>query len=83
MSTGSTIIHKSVTLVVIVLRIIGTYVLEVRLEQLRGYNIEQELKVDIEAALLTKFPLHTLRINLFQRPTPAKYKSRLNVIEDI
>ena len=65
--------------------------LDVRLDQsykvligdLKGYNTEQELKVGIEAAVSVKFPLHTLRINLFQRPTPAENESCLNVIKDI
>ena len=37
----------------------------------------------IEATFLTKIPLHTLRVNLFQRPTLAKNESRLNIIDDI
>ena len=53
--------------------------LKVRLDQsyqvligdLKGYSTEQELKVRIEAAVNVKLPLHCLRINLFQRPTPA------------
>ena len=50
---------------------------------LKGYTTEEELKIGMEAAVNVKFPLHTLRINLFQRPTALKNESRLNVIEDI